>query len=124
MDRAIKAVVQLVSVLPQLAKLMARLARDPRTPARAKRLAAALTVYAALPIDLAPDWIPLVGWADDLLALVVAAAVLIEWTPEEVIAEHWDGAPETLGRIVVGAGLFMDFMPGRVRWVIRRLVGE
>ena len=74
MDRAMRAVAGLASALPQLVKLLARLARDPRVPVRAKRVAAALVVYAALPIDLAPDWIPLVGLADDLLAVVVGVA--------------------------------------------------
>ncbi len=119
-----RAVAGLASVLPQLVKLLARLARDPRVPVRAKRVAAALVVYAALPIDLAPDWIPLVGLADDLLAVVVGVAVLIETAPQEVVIEHWDGPPETLGRILVAAGLVMGVLPARVRWVIRRLVGE
>jgi len=34
------------------------------------------------------------------------------------------GTPRALARILLGVGLLMDFMPGRVRWVIRRLVGE
>ena len=124
MDRALKALAGPARTLPHLAKLVARLSRDPRAPVRAKRLAAALAVYVALPIDLAPDWIPLAGMADDLLALAVAVTVLIDSAPPEVVAEHWEGTPEALGRILRGAGLAMDFMPARVRWVIRRLVGE
>lgn len=124
MNRVTKTIAGLVSALPQLVKLVARLARDPRVPVRAKRLAAGLAAYAVLPIDLAPDWIPVVGLADDLLAVVVGLAVLIEWAPEEAVAEHWDGEPETLVRILVGVGLLMDFLPRRVRWVIRRLVRE
>ncbi len=120
----VKTVVGVVSALPQVAKLVTRLSRDPRVPVRAKRLAAALAVYAVLPIDLAPDWIPVFGVLDDLLAVVVALAVLIESAPKEAIAEHWDGEPEALGRILLGVGLLMDFMPRRVKWVIRRLVGE
>lgn len=119
-----KALAGLVRALPHLAKLVARLSRDPRVPVRARRLAGALAVYAALPIDLAPDWIPLVGLADDLLALAVAVTVLVDSSPPDVVAEHWDGTPETLGRVLVGAALVMDFMPARMRWVIRRLVGE
>ncbi|MDE0132438.1 MAG: DUF1232 domain-containing protein [bacterium] len=114
----------LVSGLPQFAKLVARLSRDPRVPVRAKRLAAGLAVYAVIPLDLIPDVIPVVGLVDDLLAVVVALAVLIEAAPDEVVAEHWDGEPEALGRILLGVGLLIEFMPRRVRWMIRWLVGE
>ena len=113
----------LVSALPQFAKLVARLSRDPRVPVRAKRLAAALAIYAVVPLDLIPDVIPVVGLVDDLLAVVVALAVLVEAAPDEVVAEHWDGEPETLGRILLGVGLLIEFMPRRVRWMIRWLVG-
>ena len=91
MDKAIKAVAGLAAALPQVAKLVARLSRDRRVPVRAKRLAAGLAVYAVLPIDLIPDLIPVVGVVDDLLALVVALAVLVEFSPKEVVVEHWDG---------------------------------
>ncbi|MCE2527550.1 MAG: DUF1232 domain-containing protein [Actinomycetia bacterium] len=124
MDRLIKTVAGLAAAAPQLGKLVVRLSRDPRVPARAKRLAAGLAVYAVLPIDLIPDLIPVVGVVDDLLALVVAVAILVESAPKDVVVEHWDGQPETLAKILLGVGLLMDFMPGRVRWVIRRLVGE
>ena len=124
MDKAIKALVGLAAALPQVAKLVARLSRDRRVPVRAKRLAAGLAIYAVLPIDLIPDLIPVVGVVDDLLALVVALAVLVEFSPKEVVVEHWDGEPEVLAAILVGVGLLMDFMPGRVRWVLRRLAGE
>ena len=119
-----KTVAGFVSALPQLVKLVVRLSGDPRIPVRVKRVAVALAVYAVFPVDLVPDFIPVVGLVDDLLAVVVALAVLIESAPEEVIAEHWDGEPEALRRILLGVGLVIDFMPKRVRWVIRRLVGE
>ena len=119
-----RSVAGLVFALPQFVKLVARLSRDPRVPARAKRLAAALAAYAVSPVDLIPDVIPVVGLADDLLAVAVALAVLIEAAPDEVVAEHWDGEPEALGRVLLGVGLLMEFMPRRVRWMIRWLVGE
>ena len=120
----IGALAELASTLPKIAKLLARLARDPRVPVRAKRLAAALAAYAILPVDLAPDWVPLLGQLDDLVALAVGVTVLIESAPQEVVVEHWDGAPETLTRIMVATGLLMTLMPRRVKWVIRWLVGE
>lgn len=124
MDRVIEAIAGLAAAVPRLAMLVARLARDPRVPVRAKRLAAGMALYAALPIDLVPDLIPVVGVVDDVVALVVALAILVESAPDEAVVEHWDGKPETLARILVGLGIVMDFLPRRVRWIIRRLVGE
>ena len=124
MDKVLKAAVELVACIPQTVKLLTRLARDPRVPVRAKRVAAALAVYAVSPIDLSPDWLPVVGLVDDLLALVLAVTVLVESTPEEVVAEHWEGTPEMLERIRAGAGLVMDRLPARLRWVLRWMVGE
>ena len=120
----VKTVTGLVSALPQFAKLVARLSRDPRVPVRAKRLAASLAAYAVIPVDLIPDVIPVVGLVDDLLAVVVALAVLIEAAPDEAVAEHWDGEPEALERILLGVELLIEFMPRRVRWMIRWLVGD
>lgn len=124
MNRALRALADSAAMLPQSVKLLARLARDPRVPPRAKRIAAILAVYAVVPVDLAPDWIPLVGLVDDLLALLVGVTVLLEAAPEEVVAEHWDGSPENLDRLRSAAAMVMDFLPKRMRWLLRMAGGR
>jgi uncharacterized membrane protein YkvA (DUF1232 family) len=61
-------------------------ARDPRVPWYAKGLALAVAAYAASPIDLIPDFIPVLGYVDDLI--IVRIALVIWLIPPEIMAEH------------------------------------
>jgi len=61
--------------------------RDPRTPWFAKALAAVLVAYAFSPIDLIPDFIPILGYLDDLILLPLGAALAIRMIPAEVMDE-------------------------------------
>ena len=61
--------------------------RDPRTPWYAKALAAIILGYALSPIDLIPDFIPLLGYLDDLVIVPAGIALLIKLIPPEVLQE-------------------------------------
>jgi len=63
-------------------------ARDPRTPWYAKALALAITAYALSPIDLIPDFIPILGLLDDLIIVPLGIALALRLIPSEVMAEH------------------------------------
>lgn len=65
-----------------------RAARDPRTPWYAKALAAFVAAYALSPIDLIPDFIPVLGYLDDLLIVPAGIWLSLKLIPPEVIAEH------------------------------------
>ena len=62
-------------------------ARDPRVPWYAKALAAATAAYAFSPIDLIPDFIPVLGHLDDLVLLPLAVALVVRLIPPEVMAD-------------------------------------
>lgn len=62
-------------------------ARHPRTPWYAKLLLLAIVAYALSPIDLIPDFVPIIGILDDLLLLPLAIALALRMIPESVIAE-------------------------------------
>lgn len=62
-------------------------ARDPRTPWYAKVLAGGVAAYALSPIDLIPDFIPVLGYLDDLLILPVGIALAIRAIPSEVLVD-------------------------------------
>ena len=62
-------------------------ARDPRTPWYAKLLAAAVAAYALSPIDLIPDFIPVVGYLDDLILLPLGILLVIRMVPRDLMAE-------------------------------------
>jgi uncharacterized membrane protein YkvA (DUF1232 family) len=63
-------------------------ARDPRVPWYAKALAAVVAGYALSPLDLIPDFIPVVGYLDDLVLVPLGILVVIRLIPTEIMAEH------------------------------------
>lgn len=62
-------------------------ARHPRTPWYAKLLAGAVVAYALSPIDLIPDFIPVLGYLDDLVIVPLGIALAVKLVPGDVLAE-------------------------------------
>jgi uncharacterized membrane protein YkvA (DUF1232 family) len=62
--------------------------RDPRVPWYAKALAAAIAGYALSPIDLIPDFIPVLGYLDDIVIVPLGIALVIRLIPPAIMAEH------------------------------------
>ena len=61
--------------------------QDPRTPWYARILAAAVIAYAFSPVDLVPDFIPVLGYLDDLVLIPAGIALTIRLIPAEVMAD-------------------------------------
>jgi uncharacterized membrane protein YkvA (DUF1232 family) len=61
--------------------------RDPRTPWYARAFAAAVVAYAISPIDLIPDFIPVIGYLDDLLIVPIGFVIAMRLIPPEVMAD-------------------------------------
>ena len=61
--------------------------RDPRVPWYAKAMAAATAAYALSPIDLIPDFIPVIGYLDDLIIVPIAIILIIRLIPADVMEE-------------------------------------
>ena len=70
-------------------------ALHPRTPWYAKALIAAIVAYAVSPIDLIPDFIPVIGLLDDVVLLPLAIVLAVKLIPSEVLAECRARASET-----------------------------
>jgi uncharacterized membrane protein YkvA (DUF1232 family) len=62
--------------------------RDPRVPWYAKGLAVVVAGYALSPIDLIPDFIPVVGYLDDVILVPLGIMLVIRLIPPEIMAEH------------------------------------
>ena len=62
-------------------------ARDPRTPWYAKLLVAGIVAYAFSPIDLIPDFVPVLGYLDDLILIPAGIALAIRLVPDFVLAD-------------------------------------
>lgn len=98
--------------LPNLAKLAARLARDPRVPRSRKVGLVLLAGYLALPFDLIPDFIPILGVADDIILATVTLGWVARAVPANVIHEHWDGAGDPFA-LLARARASLDSLRGR-----------
>ncbi|GKQ52788.1 YkvA family protein [Bradyrhizobium sp. Ce-3] len=79
--------------------------RDPRVPWYAKALAIAIAAYALSPIDLIPDFIPVIGYLDDLILLPLGIWLAIALIPDEVMAECRTKASAVLQRPISRGGM-------------------
>ncbi len=70
--------------------------RDPRVPWHAKALAVAVAGYALSPIDLIPDFIPVVGYADDAIITSFVLRHVIARSGPPKLVEHWPGTADGL----------------------------
>lgn len=90
---------ELILLIPNFLKLLYRLMSDTRVPVRNKVLVGAAISYVLLPIDIVPDFIPVLGQVDDLLAVSLVLKGLFDAAGKDVVMEHWDG-PEGLFEII------------------------
>jgi uncharacterized membrane protein YkvA (DUF1232 family) len=63
-------------------------ARDPRTPWYAKALAVVVAGYALSPIDLIPDFVPVIGYLDEVILLPLGILAVVKMIPPDLMAEH------------------------------------
>ena len=75
-------------------------ARDPRVPWYAKALAICVAGYALSPIDLIPDFVPILGYMDDVIIVPLGILIVAKLIPPEIMAEHRALAAATRGRAV------------------------
>lgn len=113
----------LAFLLPNVIKLLTRLVRDPRVPRRSKLLVGGLLAYLASPVDFVPDFIPVVGLADDVLLAAYAVNHLIDKAGEEVVLEHWDGPADLLEMVRSILDSVGQLLPTSVRRWVERLSG-
>jgi len=87
--------------------------RDPRVPWYAKALAICVAGYALSPVDLIPDFVPVLGYLDDLILVPLGILLVIKLIPPEIMAEHRASAladqdrPVTRTAAVVIAGIWL-----------------
>lgn len=87
---AAKQVVKRLLKLPLRAKLKLvwRLLGDARVPLWVKAIVPFLILYLAMPLDIIPDFLPVMGHLDDLLVLLVGVSLFVRFTPMAVTEEH------------------------------------
>lgn len=106
---------ELLRALPDLGRLLARLVADPVLPRPVKLALAAALVYFASPIDLIPDFIPLVGYLDDLLIAALVVDGVLNWVDRALVLKYWPGTPDSLDRLARAARILAVWVPRRLK---------
>ncbi len=91
---------EIATLLPNLLMLFKGLVSDPRVPRSSKALLVFGAAWIASPIDLIPEFIPILGPLDDAVVAALILRRLVKTTGEDVVAEHWRGDEDTLRRIL------------------------
>lgn len=96
---------ELVRFLPDVARLLVDVTRDPRVPLRAKATAGALAAYMLSPIDVVPDFLPGVGQMDDVALVVWGLRRLFRSAGYDVLRELWRGSERGFVLLLLVAGV-------------------
>lgn len=117
-----RTLVHAIASIPNYLRLLWGLFRDPRVVWFDKLLVVAAMAYAISPIDLIPDFIPVIGQADDIFFLMLAVRHLIANAGYDVVISHWRGDPDEMSdehlRMTVIAAAF--FLPRSIRRRLER----
>ena len=81
-------VVDIIRRLPTYIRLVWALLRDGRVPAQQKLILVGIGAYLFFPIDLIPDFVPVLGQLDDLAVVLLGLDLFIRSAPEAIVAEH------------------------------------
>ncbi len=95
----------LAGFLPDCLTLLRRLWRDQRVPRRARVALAVAAVWAISPIDLVPEFVPVIGPLDDVLVVALALRYAVRQVPPAVVVEAWPGSPRVLDRLLGRVGV-------------------
>jgi uncharacterized membrane protein YkvA (DUF1232 family) len=91
---------ELVRLLPDLLRLLARLARDRSLPRGVRVRLWLLLGYLAMPVDLVPDFIPVIGYADDAVVVALALRSVVRRAGPEALERNWPGTPDGLAAVL------------------------
>jgi uncharacterized membrane protein YkvA (DUF1232 family) len=90
----------LAGFVPACVTTARRLRRDPRVPRRAKVVVALAGLWVLSPIDLLPEFLPVIGPLDDVVVVALALRYAARQVPRDVLAAAWPGEPRMLERLL------------------------
>ena len=90
---------ELLRLLPDVLRLVRRLAGDGTLPRGVRVRLWLLMAYLALPIDLVPDFLPVIGHADDAIAVALVLRSVVRRAGTAAVERHWPGTPEGLAAL-------------------------
>jgi uncharacterized membrane protein YkvA (DUF1232 family) len=90
----------LAGFLPACVTTIGRLRRDPRVPVRAKLAVAFAGLWVLSPIDLIPEFLPIIGPFDDVVVMALSLRYAARQVPRAALEEAWAGDPHVLSRLL------------------------
>lgn len=90
----------IAAFLPDCATTIRRLRRDPRVPTRVRWVVTLAGLYVLSPIDLIPEFLPVIGPLDDAVVIALALRYASRHIPHQALIEAWPGNPATLDRLL------------------------
>lgn len=91
---------ELASFLPDCVTTVRRLRKDPRVPRRAKLAVGFAGLWVLSPIDLIPEFLPVIGPLDDVVVVALALRYAARQVPPEVLFEAWPGKRAVMERLL------------------------
>jgi len=88
-----------VRLLPDLLRLLRRLATDSTVPRGARVRLALLLAYLAIPFDLVPDFVPVLGYADDAIIVSLVLRSVVRRAGSPAVRRHWPGTDDGLAAL-------------------------
>ena len=96
---------EILRLVPDVVRLLRRLAADPDVPRGVRWTLGILLGYLLLPIDLVPDFLPVIGFADDAVVVVFALRLAVNRAGRASVEKHWPGSENGLRALLSLAGL-------------------
>lgn len=87
-------------LVPDLVRLIRRLAADPTLPRGVRVRLWLLVGYLVSPVDLVPDFVPVLGWADDLVLVALALRSVLRTAGPDAVTRHWPGTEDGLRAVL------------------------
>jgi len=94
-----------IRLLPDLLRLLGRLAADAALPRGVRVRLALLMIYLALPIDLIPDFVPVIGYADDAIIVAFVLRNVVRRVGIQAVRAHWPGTEDGFAALARLTGL-------------------
>jgi uncharacterized membrane protein YkvA (DUF1232 family) len=105
----------ILRALPDIVRTIGGLAGDPVLPTAAKLALAAAVLYLVSPVDLIPDFIPVLGHLDDVFVAAILVDGMLNFVNRGLVLKYWPGSPESLERVARAARVLAAWVPRRLK---------
>src|SRR5215472_10211391 len=110
-----RAMKELLLFLPRLARMIVSLLGDGEVPVAAKIALGAVAVYLASPVDLIPDFIPFIGYLDDLVLAAIVVDGVLSYVDRSLLLKYWPGSATSLDAAAAKARRLAGCVPSRIK---------